>query len=110
MITIKKEKQESYKKANIFYIYKKTFVRKYTNDKYYRNVWDHCHYIGKCKSASYSICNLKNSIPQEIGLIFHNGSNYYNHFIIKELAKDFKGEFNFLGENAKKKTKSFLFQ
>ena len=33
--------------------------------------------------------------------IFHNGSNYDHHFIIKELAKEFEGEFEYLGENTK---------
>ena len=33
--------------------------------------------------------------------IFHNGSNYDHHFIIKELAKEFEGEFECLGENTK---------
>ena len=35
-------------------------------------------------------------------MIFHNGSNYHYHFIIKELAKEFEEEFNCLGENTKK--------
>ena len=35
-------------------------------------------------------------------MVFHNGSNYDYHFIITELAKEFKGEFNCLGENTKK--------
>ena len=29
----------------------------------------------------------------------YNGSKYYYHFIIKELAEEFKGEFECLGEN-----------
>ena len=33
---------------------------------------------------------------------FHNGSTYDYHFIIKELAEDFKGEFTCLGENTEK--------
>ena len=32
---------------------------------------------------------------------FHNESNYDYYFIIKELAKEFEGEFNSLGENTK---------
>ena len=32
-------------------------------------------------------------------MVFHNGSNYDCHFIIKELAKEFKGEFYFLKED-----------
>ena len=34
--------------------------------------------------------------------MFHNGSTYDYHFIINELAKEFKGQFEFLGENTEK--------
>ena len=76
---------------------KKTVVHKYTNDKTYHKVRDHCHYTGKYGGAAHSICNLKYSIPKEIPVVFHNGSNYNNQFIIKELAKGFEGKFNCLG-------------
>ena len=34
--------------------------------------------------------------------INHNGSIYYYHFIMKELAKEFEGNFECLGENTEK--------
>ena len=34
--------------------------------------------------------------------MFHNGSTYDYHFIIKELAEEFEGEFEFLVENTEK--------
>ena len=34
--------------------------------------------------------------------MFHNGSTYDYHFIIKELAKKFKEKFECLGENTEK--------
>ena len=34
--------------------------------------------------------------------MFHNGSIYGYHFIIKELAEEFEGEFECLGENTEK--------
>ena len=37
-------------------------------------------------------------MPVEI----HNGSKYDYHLIIKELAEEFKGEFECLGENMEK--------
>ena len=47
-------------------------------------------------------------------MVFHNESNVNYHFIIKALAKEFKGEFNCLGENILKyilkNTKPFQFQ
>ena len=35
---------------------------------------------------------------KKIPVIFHNGSTYDYHFIIKELAKGFDGQFKCLGE------------
>ena len=34
--------------------------------------------------------------------MFHNGSTYHSHFIIKELVKEFQGNFECLGENTEK--------
>ena len=80
----------------------KNFEDKYTTDKNHRKVMDHCHFTGKYRGATYSICNLKYSIPKETPVVFYNGSNYDYHFIMKELAKGFEGEFNCLRENAEK--------
>ena len=41
--------------------------------------------------------NLKT--PKEIPVLFHNGFTYDYHFIIKELAEKFEGQFECLGEN-----------
>ena len=38
-------------------------------------------------------------MPKKISILFHNGSNYDYHFIIKELAEEFKKQFTCLGEN-----------
>ena len=38
----------------------------------------------------HSTCNLKYSVPKKIHTGFHNGSEYDHHFIIKELAEEFK--------------------
>ena len=44
------------------------------------------HYTGKYRGATHSICNLKFNVSNEIYVVFHRGSNYDYHFIIKELA------------------------
>ena len=46
--------------------------------------------------------NLNYKIPKEIPVVFHNGSTYDYHFIIKQLAREFKDYFNCLGENTEK--------
>ena len=67
-----------------------------------QKVRDHCHYSGKYRGAAHSICNLRYKIKKEIPVVFHNGSTYDYHFIIKQLAREFKGYFHCLGENTEK--------
>ena len=64
-------------------------------------VRDYCHYTGEYRGAANSICNLKYSVPKKILIAFHKGSNF-DHFIIKELAEEFKKQFTCLGENSEK--------
>ena len=42
-------------------------------------------------------------MPNKIPVVFYNESNYDYHFVIKELADAFEGEFNCLGEKLKNK-------
>ena len=60
---------------------------------------DHCHYTGKYRGAAHNNCILNYKIPKEIPVVFHNGCTYDYHFIIKQLARKFKGNFECLGEN-----------
>ena len=46
--------------------------------------------------------NLRYKMPKEIPVVFHNGSTYNYHFIIKELAEEFEGEFKSLDEITEK--------
>ena len=41
-------------------------------------------------------------MPNEIPVVFHKGSIYDYHFIIKELAKEFEGQFECLRKNTEK--------
>ena len=38
-------------------------------------------------------------MPNEVSVTFHDGSKYDYHFIIKELANEFEGSFECIGEN-----------
>ena len=86
-----------YKKRRYFYRRKDK-----KQDKNKKKVRDHCHYTGKFRGAAHSECNLRYKVPKEIPVVFHNGSTYDYHFIIKQLAEDFKGQFECLGENTEK--------
>ena len=68
----------------------------------YCKVTDHNHYTGKYRGDAHNSCNLRYKIPKEIPVVFHNGSTYDYHFIIKKLAEEFKGNFDCLGENTEK--------
>ena len=65
-------------------------------------VKDDCHYTENYRVAAHDICNLRYKMPKEIPVVFHNDSTYYYHFITKDLAKEFEGEFQCLGENTEK--------
>ena len=97
-------KKKNHMKIKKFVIYvKKNFVLiKIKEFKLKKKVRDHCHYTGKYRGAAHSICNLRYKITKEIPVVFHNGSTYDYHFIIKQLAREFKGNFHCLGENTEK--------
>ena len=98
IIPLTKEKK-NYNDQKVGYICKKEFD---TTDKKHHKVRDHCHYTGKYRGAAHNICNLRYKVPKEIPVVFHNGSTYDYHFIIKELVKEFEGNFDCLGENTEK--------
>ena len=68
----------------------------------YHKVRDHCHYTEKFRGAAHNICNLRYKVSKKIPVVFHNGSTYDYHFLIKQLAEEFKGQFECLGENTEK--------
>ena len=41
------------------YVWKEKFENKYTEDKKYRKVKDHCHYSREYRDAAQRICNLE---------------------------------------------------
>ena len=51
--------------------------------KNYSKARDHCHFTVKYTDASHSICNLNFNMPDKVPVVFHSGSNYDDHFIIK---------------------------
>ena len=99
MIPLTTEEKILYNEQEICYICKKEFGK---NDKKHYKVRDYCHYAGKYRGAAHNICDLRYKIPKEIPVVFHNGSTYDYHFIIKELVKEFDGNFECLGENTEK--------
>ena len=101
MTPLTKKEEKNHNDQKVCYICKKEFDTD-DSDKKRHKVKDHCHYTGKYRGAAHNICNLRYKIPKEIPIVFHNGSTYDYHFIIKELAKEFDGNFECLGENTEK--------
>ena len=101
MIPLTKEEEDNYNKENICYICKKEFNNNDTSSSECK-VRNHCHFTGKYRGAAHNTCNLRYKIPKNIPVIFHNRSTYNYHFIIKELACEFDGNFECLGENTEK--------
>ena len=57
---------------------------------------------GKFRGTAHDVWNLRYKTPKEIPLVFHNGSTCDYHFIIKELAEEFEGQFKWLVKNTEK--------
>ena len=107
MFPLTKKELKSHQDATVCYIYRRSFLKQFAKNKTYQNFRDHFHFTGKYRGAAHSICNLIFNVPNEIPVVFHNWSNYDYHLIIKELANEFKGQFECLGENTEK-YKSFF--
>ena len=105
MIPLTNKEITSYEKQKVCYIGEKNFCDdKNKKSKYdlYHKVRNHCHYTGKFRGAAHNICNLRFNVSKKVPIVFHNGSTYDYHFVIKKLAQEFKGEFDCLGENTEK--------
>ena len=85
MDPLTEEEKESCKNQELCHICEKEFCT--DNNKKMRKVRDHCHYTEKYRGAAHSKCNLNNKIVKEIPALFHNGSVYDYHFIIKYLGR-----------------------
>ena len=109
MLPLTEEELKSHQDAKVCCICGKSILKKFSKSINYQEVRDDCYYAGKYGAASHSICNLKLHVSNKIPVVFHDGSIYDYHFIIKKLAKKFEEKFGCLGENTEKyKTFSIL--
>ena len=93
MIPLTKEENNIYNKQKTCHKCKEKFRLDKDDENYInkKKVKDHCH----------NICNLKYKSPKEIPIIIFNAS-YDTHFMIYQLAAEFKGELNCIGDNMEK--------
>ena len=105
MTSLKDKEVTLYESQKVCHICKEKFCydkNKKSEYALYHKVRDHCHYTGKFRGAAHNIFNLRYKVPKKNLIVFHNGSRYDYHFITKQLAEDFKGQFECLGENTEK--------
>ena len=100
MIPLTYEENKSYKEQEACHICKEKFCMIKDDENYInrKKVKNHCHYTGKFRGAAHSKCNLNYKVSKDILIIIHNAS-YDTHFIINQLAEEFKGKLNCIGEN-----------
>ena len=79
MTPLTKKEEKNHNKQKVCHICR----REFDSDKKYHKVKDHFHYTGKYRGAAHDMSNLRYKIPKEIPVVFHNGSTYDYHFIIK---------------------------
>ena len=92
MIPLTKEENKSYKEQEACHICEETFCMD-KDDENKRKVKEHCHYTGKFRGSAHSKCNFP--------IIIHNAS-YDTDFKINQLAEEFKGKLNCIGESMEK--------
>ena len=81
MIPLTNKEIKPYEKQKVCYICEKKFC----DDKNKKSEYDLYHKVEKTRKFRGAACNICNLI--------------YNIFVIKKLAEEFKGEFEWLGEN-----------
>ena len=108
MLPLTKEELNSHQDAKVCYSCGKRILKKLSKSINYQKVRDHYHYAGKYRGVAHSICNIKSNVPNEVPVVFHNGSHYDYHFIIKELANEFEEQFECLAENTEKYKTFFI--
>ena len=103
MIPLAYEKNKSFKEQEACHICEEKFFMDKDNESYKnrKKVKDHCHYTGKFRGAAHRKCNLNYKVAKNIPIIIYNAS-YDIHFIINQLAEEFNGELDCIGENMEK--------
>ena len=103
MNLLTEEQKESQENAKICYICKENLENKYLKISLSQRSLSLCIRIQRCCAQNLRYSVTQNTVCQKkIPIVFHNGSNYDYHFIIKELAEEFKKQFTCLEENTEK--------
>ena len=102
-IPLTREENNFYNEQEIFYICADKFCldKDEINNTDRKTVKDHCHYTEKFRGPSHSKCNLNYKIQKDIPIIIHN-TTYDTHFVLNQLAIEFEGKLNCIGDNVER--------
>ena len=75
MLPLIKKELKLHQDVIAYYICWKWFPKTFTKDGNYQKASKHYHFTGKHSIAAHSICNVRFNVPNEIPVVFHNGSN-----------------------------------
>ena len=97
LMPLTKQEKKSCKKQEACHICEEKFCSDKDDENYEnrKTVKDYCHYSKTFRGTAHSNYNLNDKVPKDIPIIVHNAS----HFITNQLAEEFKGELNCIGEN-----------
>ena len=91
-----------FNRSNKFHMCEEGFDEYDNEDKLNkRKIKDFCYYSGDYREFAHIKCSSMYQEELEIPIVFHNGSGYDYHFIIKELSKEVDG-LECIGENSEK--------
>jgi hypothetical protein len=93
------EEEAEFLAATTCYMCKREFVPTDKNKKACR---DHCHTTGAYRGAACNRCNLKCTVKREVDVYFHNGKNYDNHLLMRELHNLADDKFDVIATNSEK--------
>jgi hypothetical protein len=65
-------------------------------------VRDHCHHSGVYRGAAHCKCNLKCKVKNNVDVCIHNGKNYDNHLLMRELHNLSEDKFDVIATNTEK--------
>ena len=102
MIPLTDKENTSYEKQKVCYICKKEFSIDENDNKKMSKIKRSLSLHWKIQRSCSQYLQFKIKTPKEISVVFHNGSTYDYHFIVKQPAKEFDGRFECLGENTEK--------
>ena len=82
MLPLTKEELNVHQDARNCYICVKRILNplRLVKNKNNRKVRYHCNYTGIYRDTAHIICNLKFNVPNDVPVVFDNGSNYDYHF------------------------------